>query len=112
MNQTKWGFTEKRGGGNVRGDSALGSTDPKIAAGFDSLAAAEPTPESVVALSHLISELMDKLEDDRLREIAQLRLSGHTNREIAETLQCVERTVERKLARIRHSLSTLIEGQT
>jgi DNA-directed RNA polymerase specialized sigma24 family protein len=45
--------------------------------------------------------LLDSLGDETLRQIAQLKLEGYTNEEISEQLDCVPRTVERKLERIR-----------
>lgn len=107
-------FAEKRGGGTVRGDSALreatkhgrqGGTN-----GFDQFIAPEPTPDSVVELQELTGQLLQKLENNRLRDVAQLKLSGHTNREIAEKLEVTERTVERKLLRVRHHWSLLNEA--
>ena len=40
---------------------------------------------------------------DRLsyRTIANIRMEGHSNQEIAKKLGCTERTVERRLQRIR-----------
>jgi DNA-directed RNA polymerase specialized sigma24 family protein len=45
--------------------------------------------------------LLGLLDDDSLRQIARLKLEGYTNEEIAERLGIVERTVERRLNRIR-----------
>jgi DNA-directed RNA polymerase specialized sigma24 family protein len=50
--------------------------------------------------------LLDALDDDQLRHIALLKLEGYTNQEIAVKLDCVERTVERKLERIRRKWSS------
>jgi IS30 family transposase len=44
---------------------------------------------------------LDLLDDESLRRIASLKLAGYTNSEIAQQLAVVERTVERKLGRIR-----------
>ncbi|MCP4815560.1 MAG: RNA polymerase subunit sigma-70, partial [Planctomycetaceae bacterium] len=43
-----------------------------------------------------------QLPDDPLREIAVLKLNSLTNREIAGKLDISERSVERKLQRIRN----------
>ena len=53
------------------------------------------------AVSEQCSRLLDLLDDPSLRNIALLKLEGHTNEEIATKLNCVTTTVERKLARIR-----------
>ena len=46
------------------------------------------------------ARLLDRLEPE-LRQIAQLRLDGYTNAEIAAQLGCALRTVERRLELIR-----------
>lgn len=106
INHTEREFADKRGGGTVRGDSAFAASGAK---GFDAIATVEPTTESVVELCQLVEELMAKLENERLRRVAQLRLSGYANREIADKLGCAERTIERKLVRIRHHWELLNE---
>ena len=45
--------------------------------------------------------LFEALADESLRQIAQLKLEGYTNEEIAAKLDCATRTIERKLERIR-----------
>jgi IS30 family transposase len=47
------------------------------------------------------SRLLDRLQDDSLRQIACWKMEGYTNDEIAERLNVVTRTVERKLKIIR-----------
>ena len=44
---------------------------------------------------------MECLPDEQLQEIVRMKLAGHSNREIAESLNVVERTAERKLQLIR-----------
>jgi DNA-directed RNA polymerase specialized sigma24 family protein len=44
---------------------------------------------------------MRALDDERLRTIAQCKLEGHRNEEIAERLGLACRSIERKLQRIR-----------
>lgn len=48
----------------------------------------------------LVVAMFDSLSEGSLREVALLKLEGYTNREIARTLNCVLRTVDRKLALI------------
>lgn len=107
-------FAEKRGSGTVRGDSAIGQLwkngrhDDEN--GFDDFIARDPTPDSIVELKELTGHLLRKLENNRLRDVARLKLSGHSNREISEQLEVTERTVERKLVRVRHYWSMLDEA--
>lgn len=62
--------------------------------------APEPASPDNVALELFCNELFDQLEPE-LRGIAALRMTGHTNAEIARMLECSERKIERKLQLIR-----------
>ena len=55
----------------------------------------------VVEMQESLEQLLDLLPDDEYRAIANMRMEGHSNQEIAEELGCTERTVERRLQRIR-----------
>ena len=87
----------KRGGGQVRGDSVFISGSK--AAGFDKL----PSSNMSFAeeLSMEMQEQLDSLGEDSLKTIAIMKLQGFTNQEVAEATRVSERTVERKLERIR-----------
>ncbi len=97
-NQTEREVAAKRGGGRVRGDSGLVDRTQR---GFDDFPLSEPTPDAIVELNQLVTKLMDELESETLREVARMRLSGYTNLEIAQHLDVSQRTVERKLLRVR-----------
>jgi DNA-directed RNA polymerase specialized sigma24 family protein len=60
----------------------------------------EPTPQFAVEVAEQVDRLLALL-DDNLRRVAQLKLEGFKNAEIAEQFGVVERSIERKLARIR-----------
>jgi RNA polymerase sigma factor (sigma-70 family) len=64
-----------------------------------------PSPAEAVVLNEALERRLQSLGSDELRRIALLRLEGFTNKEIADKLDCVERTVERKLERIRSKWS-------
>ncbi|MCA9218225.1 MAG: hypothetical protein KDB27_34390 [Planctomycetales bacterium] len=81
----------KRGSGCVRGDSALQV--------IDSVVSTDPTAEDLVELQEAWDRLQELL-DDELCFIAHRKLDGFTNAEIAEELDVVVRTVERKVKRI------------
>jgi RNA polymerase sigma factor (sigma-70 family) len=67
---------------------------------FQQLDRSAPAPDDAVAVAEEMGRLLDGL-DDQLREVALLKLQGHTHEEIADKLGCVVRTVERKVERIR-----------
>lgn len=65
------------------------------------LAGYEPTPDLAVETVDEARRLLRLLNKESLRRIAELKLDGYANREIAEQLGVIERTVERRLALIR-----------
>ncbi len=91
---------QKRGGGNVRGESIFGSKSLSAAEGLQQLIGGEPTPELLVQISEEHDRLMMTLDDD-LRQIAVWKMESRNNEEIAAELGITSRSVRRKLARIR-----------
>jgi DNA-directed RNA polymerase specialized sigma24 family protein len=70
-------------------------------ADLDNLLSREPDPELVAEMSDEVNRLFSRLGDERLKDVALRKVQGHTNAEIAVQLGCAERSVERKLHRIR-----------
>ena len=66
--------------------------------------AAEPTPEQAVILSEMVQLLLDGLPAGRERDIVQLRLQGFQVAEISRLTNVPERTVERRLLKVRDRL--------
>ncbi len=101
--QRRRSLRTKRGSGQVRGESIFGQADPDQdrAFGIAEVLGDEPTPELAAMVVENTKMLLDLLDDDVTRQIALMRLEGHTNEEIAQKLGCARRTVERKLERIR-----------
>jgi RNA polymerase sigma factor (sigma-70 family) len=71
---------------------------------------AGPSPAEAAELNEALQQRLAALADPELVEIALLRLEGYTNREIAEKRGCVERTIERKVDRIKARWGA-IEGE-
>jgi DNA-directed RNA polymerase specialized sigma24 family protein len=61
----------------------------------------EPTPAFAAQLVEDYQRLLGRLDDAQLQTVAQWKLEGYTNEEIASKLTCTPRTVERKLRLIR-----------
>jgi DNA-directed RNA polymerase specialized sigma24 family protein len=103
---------EKRGGGQVRGESALEMNFAlsSAAPGIGQLAGCEPTPQFAVQVQEEFSRLYGLLADDTLRQIARGKLEGYTNAELAAQLQLSLRAVERKLQLIRRQWSQELES--
>jgi RNA polymerase sigma factor (sigma-70 family) len=102
FNQLDKERAQKRGGGRVRGESVFldGGADEDLA-GIEQVVGEEPSPQFAAQVAEQCERLLAMLEDDELRTIARLKLEGFTNPEIAQRLGVVERTVERRLSRIR-----------
>jgi RNA polymerase sigma factor (sigma-70 family) len=100
--QVRRDMQQKRGSGNVRGDSVfVGNDDAPRGAGMGNILGTEPTPEFAVMAAEECGRLLEALPDEETRQIALWKLEGFTNEEIAGKLKCAERTVERKLQKIR-----------
>jgi len=61
----------------------------------------EPLPEEAAEMADECRRLLDLLDEPELRQIALWKVEGYTNEEIAARLDCVPRTIERKVSRIR-----------
>jgi DNA-directed RNA polymerase specialized sigma24 family protein len=91
----------KRGGGRLRGESALLDPADPSNGGIEQIVADEPTPEFAAEVAEECQRLLDKLGDDELRTIAVGKMEGYTNEEIAERFHLALATVERRLRLIR-----------
>ncbi|MGA2618141.1 MAG: ECF-type sigma factor [Thermoguttaceae bacterium] len=91
----------KRGGGRVRGESALAFGHPgDTTHGLDQVVGDSPTPEFAATMADECARLLGQLDDD-LQQIALAKMEDFTNQEIAGKLDCSVSTVERSLRLIR-----------
>jgi RNA polymerase sigma factor (sigma-70 family) len=60
-----------------------------------------PTPGEAAELADECRRLLGLLKEPELRQIALWKVEGYTHEEIAARLDCVPRTIERKVSRIR-----------
>ncbi len=89
---------QKRGGSGEGGASGFAALDRTV--DVLDLMTEGPRPEVIIELRDSLKLLLHNLremEDARLGTIVQLKLEGYSNREIADQLGCVVRTVERKI---------------
>ncbi|MGP0068028.1 MAG: ECF-type sigma factor [Isosphaeraceae bacterium] len=94
----------KRGGGRLVGESVMaGIEDRSDGNGLDGIIGPEPPPELAAMVIEQYQSLRDRLEDDTLRQVLDLRLEGYDREEIAARLGCAVRTVTRKLDVIRQT---------
>ena len=102
LDQAQHERRKKRGGGKVHGMSRPFDGDSQNR-DLRHLAGAEPSPEFAALVADQCRELMARLPDDSLREVARLRMEGYSNEEVASRLGCSLRTVARKLEIIRRT---------
>jgi DNA-directed RNA polymerase specialized sigma24 family protein len=93
---------KKRGGGKVRGHSALenGSAGSQPG-GFDRVLSQSPGPATLNVWAEECRRLLDRLGDATLRLVAELKVQGYNVAEIAQRLGVAQRTVHRKIHLIR-----------
>lgn len=96
-------FRQKRGGGKVRGESAVGDGgNCSGCRGFDGLpAVGQPSPELAAMMKEELDRLLTKLDDPALQQVAICKMEGYTNGEIATEIGRSLATVERRLNLIR-----------
>ena len=61
----------------------------------------QASPLTIVELNDWVRHLFSRLQDDGLANVADLKLQGYTNQEIAKSINRSERTVENRLRLIR-----------
>ncbi len=93
----------KRGGGRVTSEAALpdAADSSGLASLIEQIVGREPTPEFAAQVAEEYRRLLDRLPTANLRQIADWKMEGHTNAEIAGMIGRAEITVERRLNRIR-----------
>jgi RNA polymerase sigma factor (sigma-70 family) len=84
---------QRRGGGLVQGESALGR--------IEHAPEGVPTPEFAAIMAEEYRRLLASLSDPDLETLAVSKMEGYTNAEISEQAGCSVRTVERRLRLIR-----------
>ena len=68
---------------------------------LEQMNATGPSPAEAAILNEALERRLESLGDPELRQIALCRLEGYTNREMADRLACTERSIERRMERIR-----------
>ena len=89
---------QKRGGGEA---APPGPSCPPAALDLEQVIGREPTPEFTAQVVEECERLLGSLNDPTLQSVALWKMEGYTTPEIAAKLDCVPRSVERKLQAIR-----------
>jgi DNA-directed RNA polymerase specialized sigma24 family protein len=103
---------QRRDKRDVAREQATSGSDDTSSAGWvlEQMEVADPSPAVAAELNEALERRLQVLADPELRDIALWRLQGETNGEIAGRLDCTERSVERKLARIRSLWTSYDDG--
>jgi DNA-directed RNA polymerase specialized sigma24 family protein len=84
-----------RGTGRVRTLADLAGLE------LDEVIGSEPTPELASQTVDECRRLLAALGDESLQSVARWKMEGYSNAEVATRQGCIEKTIERKLRRIR-----------
>jgi DNA-directed RNA polymerase specialized sigma24 family protein len=90
---------QKRGG--AVGNEAASRLTPEC---LEEIVASEPTPELAAQIAEEFAHLMialDEAGDPLLKQVVLARMEGHATPDIAASVGCTRRTIERKLALVR-----------
>lgn len=90
--------SQKRGGGALQGESGFGEFG---AGGINEVAGNQTTPEVQAEVSESCAQLLEAISDEALKKIVLLKFEGWKNGEVAREMKCSQRTIERKLEKIR-----------
>jgi DNA-directed RNA polymerase specialized sigma24 family protein len=77
---------------------------------LEKMEATGPSPGEAALLNEALERRLQALADSELRQIAVAKLEGWTNAEIAGQLNYTERTIERRLERIRRAWMSFEDG--
>lgn len=111
VDHIRYETAKKRGAGRTQAESTItGSANDSQSFSLDRLIGDEPTPEYVAALEEQHHRLLNSLDDERLRNIAMLRIEGFSVPEIATKLRLSTRSIERKLQLIRIAWANELEA--
>jgi DNA-directed RNA polymerase specialized sigma24 family protein len=105
IDQRRQADSLKRGGA---GGQAKRPAAPGDLLALEEVIGTEPDPAFAALLADEFHSLLARLTDDRLREIALLKLEGHTHEEISARLACSLRTVDRRLLLIRRTWESAV----
>ncbi|MGI9519590.1 MAG: ECF-type sigma factor [Pirellulaceae bacterium] len=94
-------LADKRGGGQVRGESVFHRVDDAEAVGLANVLDDNRLPEMADQVVAVCDELLNELGEEKLRQTALLRMEGYNNQEISEQLGCSVSRTKQRVSRIK-----------
>lgn len=91
-------FADKRGGGQVRGESAFQRAGDDGRNGLENVFSKQPSAVFATSMSEMVDALIEQLDDEKSQQILLMKLEGYTTQEIADACKTTTRTVERRFA--------------
>lgn len=102
---------QKRGGGNVRGESVfINANGDLLSGGLGGVPGSNAPADIQTELAEACDNLLDQLKDEQLKQIAVMRMDGYLVDEIAERMEISKRAIERRLQLIRRIWSEQAES--
>jgi RNA polymerase sigma factor (sigma-70 family) len=97
----------QRGKRSIENEQRLdGNPEESRSPGFQAVERG-PSPDEAAAFADQLDNLLARLDEEE-RQVVQLKLEDRTNDEIAQAMQCSERTVRRILNRVRSRLRSML----
>ncbi len=100
-NRYRFEHQQRRNARQTLSDSMLQPSDATNLNILESLPSHEPTPAFAAEVADMSEYLMTLLPDADLKQLVLLKMEGHTNEDVAESMKVTRRTIQRKLERIR-----------
>jgi DNA-directed RNA polymerase specialized sigma24 family protein len=98
---------QKRGGGELRGESGL--VGPGGEGGLGEVVGGEPSPAQVAEVAEQFRRMLEALPNEDLRKLVLGKFEGYTNQELADRFGFSLAKVERKLNLVREIWERLYE---
>jgi DNA-directed RNA polymerase specialized sigma24 family protein len=112
--QRRKAMADQRGAGAIRGESIFfnpANADSSMIAGLGNFSDDRLLPDTTEEILKNCEHLLEKLDDEKLRRTAIMRLEGYSNQEISEELGCSVARTKQRLQRIRELWGELPEGE-
>jgi len=112
--QRRKAMADKRGAGAIRGESIFfnpANADSSMIAGLGNFSDDRLLPDTTEEILKNCEHLLEKLDDEKLRRTAIMRLEGFSNQEISEELGCSVARTKQRLQRIRELWGDLPETE-
>ena len=81
--------------------SALPGAAEDTEDGLDRILSSEPSPEFAALVAEEFRRRLNALGDEKLKQVALMRMEGYSDEETARHLGCTRRTIQRRLELIR-----------